>query len=493
MAVFTQVDASTAAAGDRAMRGGAIRVLGYASGMLVSLGTAAVLLHHLGVAGFGRYVTVTSLVAIVGGATEAGVAIQGIRELVTREEQEHKHVLGNLLALRLSLATVGIGCALCFGLAVGYRDVLVAGTAIAGAGLLFQVGSDVLSIRLQARLMLGRITLIEIVRRMLMLSLFVALALGGAGLIPFLLAATLVSAVALALTAALVGPSMTVRPRFDRDVWRELFTDTAPYAIALSIAAIYLYITVIVMSLIATATQTGVFATSFRVTQAILTVPSLLLTAVFPLVAARRRDSESDFGDAGKIFAVAVIGGAWMSLATALGASVIIDLIAGARGHAAVSVLRIQALVFLLSFVSTSSALGLVALRRYRPLLVSSASALLLNVALAVALIPPLGARGGAIADVVAELLPAIGLTFVLARSVHNHDIRISLLPVVGLSCAVSLLVLLLPIGPVAQAAGATIIYFGVLLATRAIPPEVTSVARHLPIVRMLTPTHGDG
>lgn len=492
MAVSAEINATTEAGGGRAIRGGAIRVLGYASGMLVSLGTAAVLLHHLGVAGFGRYVTVTSLVAIVGGATEAGVAIQGIRELVARAEDEHKHILGNLLAMRLALATIGIGCALCFGVAVGYRDVLVLGTAIAGVGLLVQVSSDVLSIYLQLHLLLGRLTLIEIVRRVLMLSLFVVLALVGAGLIPFLIAATFVGAVALALTAALVGSSMPVRPRFDRKLWPELLTDTAPYAIALSIAAIYLYVTVIVMSLIATATQTGIFATSFRVTQAFLTIPSLLLTAVFPVVA-RRRAHQHDFGDAGKIFAVAVIGGAWMSLATALGASVIVHLIAGARGHAAVSVLRIQVLVFTLSFVSTSSALGLVALRRYRPLLLSSAAALVLNVALAAALIPPLGARGGAIADVVAELLPALALTITLSRSVPDHEIQPWLLPVVGFSCAASLLVLLVPIGAVAQVAGATIIYFGVLLVTRVIPPEVTSAARQFRLVRMLTRKRGDG
>jgi O-antigen/teichoic acid export membrane protein len=492
MAATTEINATPTASSERAIRGGAIRVLGYASGMLVSLGTAAVLLHHVGVAGFGRYVTVTSLVAIVGGATEAGVAVQGIRELVAREEREHRQVLGNLLAMRLTLATVGVGCALCFGLAVGYRDVLLLGTAVAGVGLLSQVGFDVFSIHLQVKLLLGRLTLIEIVRRVLMLVLFVGLALAGAGLIPFLVAASLASTAALVLIAGLVSSSMTVRPQFDQKVWRELFTDTAPYAIALSIASIYLYVTVIVMSLIATATQTGVFATSFRVAQSILTVPSLLLIAVFPLMAERRK-SEDDFADTGKIFAVALVFGAWLSLATALGSSVIIGLIAPPSGHAAVPVLRIQALVFVLSFVSTSSALGLVALRRYRPVLISSASALVLNVALAAILVPSSGARGGAIADVAAELLPAIGLTVALARSAPKHEIKLSLLPVVGVACAGSLLVLLVPIGAVAQVVGATIIFFSALLVTHAIPTEVTSAARNLRVVQRLMRTHSDG
>src|SRR4029077_8503085 len=142
--------------------------------------------------------------------------------------------------------------------------------------------------------------------------------------------------------------------------------DTVPYAIALSIAVIYLYVTVIVMSLIANAHQTGLFATSFRIVQAALTIPSLLLTAIFPLMV-ERREGDSALGDSGKVFAVAVICGVWMSLVVALGATFIVDLIAPPAGRGAIPVLRIQGIVLALSFVSTSSALGLVALRRYGP------------------------------------------------------------------------------------------------------------------------------
>src|SRR5690242_7690759 len=49
-----------------AIRGGALRVAGYASGVLASLGAAAILVRHLGIPGFGRFITVTSLVALVG-------------------------------------------------------------------------------------------------------------------------------------------------------------------------------------------------------------------------------------------------------------------------------------------------------------------------------------------------------------------------------------------------------------------------------------------
>src|SRR5437868_6329912 len=87
---FMAVSADSAAlppgAGGVAIRGGAIRVAGYLAGVLVSLGSATILVRHLGIPSFGRYVTVTSLVALVAGMTEAGIAVYGMREWVARED-----------------------------------------------------------------------------------------------------------------------------------------------------------------------------------------------------------------------------------------------------------------------------------------------------------------------------------------------------------------------------------------------------------------------
>jgi O-antigen/teichoic acid export membrane protein len=467
-----------------AIRGGAIRVVGYAGGILVSLGSATILVRYLGISSFGRYVTVTSLIALVGGVTEAGIIVYGIREWGARPEHDRRRLLANLLTMRLILAAFGIACAVCFGLAVGYRQVLVLGTLVAGAGLLIQVPTDVLSISLQAQLQLGRLTAVELSRRVLALVVIGALALLGASLLPFFAASTIAGAVALALIAWIVRSSITIRLGFDWQIWRDLFAETLPYAIALSIAQVYLYVTVIIMSLIATASQTGLFATSFRVTQVGLTIPGLLLTAVFPLMARPRSQQETRGDMVGKVFTVALIVGVWMSLAIALGAPFIINVIAGSQARGAVSVLRIQGVLLTVSFITTSCAFNLVSLRRYRPLLIASTRALALNIVLALVLVPALGARGGAVADVITEAVMAVGLTAVLMRAVPQHQIKASALPPLVLASALAATVVFLPVGSVARVIGATIIYFGVLLLAGAIPDEIISAARRLRALR---------
>ncbi len=211
----------SASATSLAIRGGAVRVLGYAGGVLVSLGAAAILVRHLGIDGFGRYVTVTSLIALVGGVTEAGIVVYGIREYVAAEPDDRERLMGGLLAVRLTLTLVGVGLAVCFALAAGYREALVLGALVAGGALLVQVVADVLSISLQARLLLGRLTFVELLRRVVALALIGALALAGAGLLPLLVASTVAAVVALAAVAWMVRSDVRARLVFDRRLWRE--------------------------------------------------------------------------------------------------------------------------------------------------------------------------------------------------------------------------------------------------------------------------------
>jgi O-antigen/teichoic acid export membrane protein len=467
--------------GQIAIRGGAIRVAGYLSGVLISLAGAAVLVHHLGISIFGRYITVASLVALVGGVTEAGIAVYGIREFGARGDADRRSLLADLLGMRLALTLAGVGCAVVFGLIVGYGEVLVLGILIAGVGLLAQVLADVLSIPLQSELLLGRLTLVDLTRRIVALLFIGGLAIASASLLPFFAVSVAAGSVALVLLARVVRSFITIRVSFDRHRWRALFAETLPFAVAVSIGAVYFYVTVIVMSLIASELQTGYFATSFRVTQVALAIPVIALTAIFPLLAGRRDDPDPDVGlIIGKVLDVAVIFGVWMSLAMALGASFIIDVVAGNGGRGAISVLRIQGLVLTASFVSASSMLGLLAVRRYRAMLIASSCALVFNVMLGLILIPGLGARGGAIADVVTEVVVAACLTAALMRAVPHHGITPSVLPPVALAAVLAAAVVFLPVGAVAHVILASGIYFAILLRTRTIPEEVTGAARRL-------------
>jgi O-antigen/teichoic acid export membrane protein len=468
-----------------AIRGGAIRVASYVCGVLISLGSAALLVRHLGIVRFGEFITVSSLIALVGGVTEGGIVAYGVRESVGRGETERRRLIGDLLGLRVTMTLVGIGCAAVFALLAGYREVLVAGTIVAGIGLITQVIADVLGIPLQVDLRLGRLALVDLVRRFAALVFIAILVVAGSALLPFFAVAIASGLVALAVLLRFVTAGIVRSISFDRRRWWARFRDAVPFGIAVSVGAIYFYVTVIVMSLIASGIQTGLFATSFRVTQVALAIPAIALTAVFPLIArGSNGGAVAAEGRFGKVFDVAVIFGVWMSLATAMGASFIIAVVAGPSARGAVPVLRIQGSVLTATFVSASSMFALLALRRYRPLLIATSTALVVNVALGLLLIPPHGAQGGAIADVATEVLVAVGVTLALVRAEPHHGISLAVVAPVLVAAGSSCAALLLPTGAVVHVLVATAIYFSVVLVLGAMPPELSALTSRLPGMR---------
>ena len=123
-------------AGGKVIRGASVRALGYGAGVALTALGSVFLLRYLGVDDFGRYATVMSLVAIVGGVTDAGLTAVGARELPLRQsEGERRQLLANLVGLRLVLTPLGVLLACVFAFVAGYDDVLVFGTLLAGVGL----------------------------------------------------------------------------------------------------------------------------------------------------------------------------------------------------------------------------------------------------------------------------------------------------------------------------------------------------------------------
>src|SRR3954452_6202716 len=126
----------TPEAGPAAIRGGVVRIVGYGAGVLLSVGSAALLFRHLGVEDGGRYVTVLSLMGLFAGLADAGLVTVAVRELTIRTGEDRQLFLQDLLGLRIALTLAAVVCATAFAAIAGYPQVMVAGTAVAGVGFM---------------------------------------------------------------------------------------------------------------------------------------------------------------------------------------------------------------------------------------------------------------------------------------------------------------------------------------------------------------------
>jgi O-antigen/teichoic acid export membrane protein len=473
---------SSAAAGPAAIRGGVLRVGGYAVGVVFTVTSAALLFRHLGVADGGRYVTVFALIATVQALSDLGLTAIGLRDLAVKQAIEREEVIGAILGLRSALSVVGAAGATLFVFVAGYDRVLVLGAALVGAALVFQNLQTTIGIVLMAQLRFGWITLAELLRQVVLVVGIVLLVALGASLGPFFFVPLPAALVSLGLTFWVVRGGLTLAPRFSRAVWAPLVREILPFALATAAAALYFRLAIVLLSLIASPTETGYFAAPFRVVEVLVVVPQLLVVTALPIFARAARENHARLGYAVQLmFEANVILGAWIALMLALGAPLVIDVVAGQEFNSSIDVLRIQAVTVFAMFASAAWTYALLSLREHRAILAITSLTLAINCGAVAALAPAYGARGAAIGTFVADLAALIGTGALLALRHPTLRPRLGVLIrtlVAGGAAALLAFIPGLPQIPLVIAASA--LFLAGLLLLRAVPTEATVELRQL-------------
>lgn len=204
-------------------------------------------------------------------------------------------------------------------------------------------------------------------------------------------------------------------------------------------------------------------------------IPSLAVSAVFPIFARAAVDDRIRFGyGVERTLQTAAVFGAWIGICVAVGAPFAIAVVAGPDFDPAVAILRLQAVALPATFVAQTFSFALLSLRRHRALLIASCGSLLLVTGLTAVLVPPYGGRGAAIAVAVAEVALAFILGGALIRAMPRARLGLGVLPRTALATAFGVGVSAAVGGPaVLMVALSTVVYFGALLALRGIPQEL--------------------
>jgi len=468
------------AAGGMAMRGGMMRTGALAGSMLLALLTAPLVVRHLGDADFGRYSAVLAVLAIVTGLTEGGVNTVAMRALAgTSGREQRDRIMSDLLGLRIVLSGAGIVIAVMFVELAGYGGDLVLGTLCAGIGFLLSVTQSLLAAVLQTRMRFGLASAIELGRGALTAALMVVLVILGADVLAFLIVVIPATLLSLLVTIYVLRGSTALRPAFHPRRWLPLLRETAVFAVAVAVNSLYFRLTLVIMSLIATAQQTGDFAISFRVMEVLIGVPAVLAGAAFPIMSRSARDDRERFEQAsGRLYELCLLSGVLMCLLLTLGAPFVIELITGSSDHPASDVLRIQALAMIATFVASAAGYTLLSLRRHRELLLANLCSLVVVAALAFALVPSMGAEGGAIAAVVADFTLCVATTLLTLRR-GGPPLPLRAVPIaLGAGGAAYVAGSLVGVHPLVEAATGALVFLGLLGLLRRFPPEVSELLR---------------
>jgi O-antigen/teichoic acid export membrane protein len=466
-------------AAGKVVRGAAVRGLGYGLSVFFVAAASVFLLRHLGVADFGRFATIMSLIAIVSGVTDAGLTAVGARDLPLRPRPGQPPLVANLLGLRLLVTPIGVLGAAAFALVAGYDDELVVGTLLAGAGLVLINAQATMMLPLQVELRIGRLTAVEVLRQALTVAGIVVLVAAGASLLPFFSVPIVVGLGVLAASPLLIGPNLVFRPALDRREWRTLVREALPLAASIVMSVVYFRVLIILVSLLSTAHETGLYATSFRVFEILFGLPTLVLTVALPVLAVAYDDRARLRYVLQRMTEVGAVAAAFLAILIVIVARPVIELLGGSEYADAAPILRIQAFALVAVFLGQVWQLGLISIRRQSALVVANGLALALVLALGVPLVAAYDATGAAVAAVVAEAVLAAVLFVLLARADVALRPGLEFLWKPALAGALMAACLLVPGLPVAVTAllGTAVFALAIWL-TRALPAEVLDAFR---------------
>ena len=465
-------------AGGRVIRGGVLRIASYVVGVGLGIGSAALMTRHLGVEDFGKYVIVTSLIAMVAGLSEAGVANIAAREFATREPAERNKLIANVLGIRLAVACLGVVAAAGFAVLADYDRAMTLGVLLAGVGLVLGTAQQTYAIPIGVALRFGWLSALDLLRQVAFVALVVVLVFADAGLLPFLAATIPASGVALALAVPLVRGTAPLMPRFDRAEWLRIGRLVGVYAAAAAAGTIYVSAVVVTTSLVGTEDQSGYLGAAFRVFSVLVAIPILLVSSAFPVLArAASTDRERLQYVIQRLLDIALIAGTWVGLSTVLGADVAIEIVAGDDFQPAVPVLQIQGIALLASFLAITGAFALVSLHRHLALLVGNIVALVGSIVLTAVLVESSGAKGAAVATLVGEA-GLVGLYAIALFGSRAARYDLTLVPRVAAAGLLAFALVFTPLDRVPLLVVSTVVYWGALYLLRGIPPEVVAALR---------------
>jgi O-antigen/teichoic acid export membrane protein len=440
-----------------------MRVGGNVAGIVVGLATATLLLRHLGVAESGRYVTVMSLVAIAGSVGENGLNVIGSRELALRGAADRTALIANILGQRLLITPVALLLIVLFAALAGYPSRMVAGTALAGTGMLIMSLANALLVRLTVELRNAGLAFVDFFRQAITLAGVAVLVALGAHLTPFFAVQIVVGLSVVALIPLLAGSRAFVLPHFDRDEQRALLRRALPVAAAIVLGQLYFRLVVVLMSLISSPRQTGYFGGSLRAMETLVNIPILVAGVALPMLAAAARDDLARLRYAIEgLSGGAVIAGVLVVLVTVRAAEPVMAMIGGDAFRPAGAVLRIQVGALLFIALYQIWTVSLIALGRQRELILTNSLGLLGVAVFAAVLVPPFGAQGGATASVLGDALLACLIYWRLRAAAGGVMVSMGFLARVGAAAAAASAALLLPVPGFAAAALAGVLFLGV-------------------------------
>lgn len=403
---------------------------------LVNVISSLAIIRYLAPADYGDYAIVLTTTLLVGLLADFGLPKLAVRD-ITRDHAPEAQVLGSMVAARLGLAVLAVAISQLVLLAVGASPTAHLAGAVASAIFFADAVLGVIvvfQVRLQQQYEAGIRLGMELFETAVLFGLIAM----GAPLPALFLAPVLATALGAGAAVVLARRRYATTFGYDRSRLVHLMRESLPVGPALLIAVIYLKLDILLLGLLTTPTEVGLYSAAYQPIEYAFLATALIINVIFPLLADSygRGDLErfAQMYRRGAEILVAVV--AIVPLALLFTARPLLETVYSDPYGAAATPMIILALALVLMTVNAYQAFVLLVGGRQRATLKYNGAALVVASLLGFALIPFWGMSGAALAALGTAVFVLIASTASVRRGLGA---RLTLSPLTRIAGAAAI------------------------------------------------------
>lgn len=409
-----------------------VQIVGKVLTTLISLVLIASLTRYLGVSGYGKYTTIFAYTQFFAVLADFGFFWFLLRE-ISKSGANTEKIASNVLTFR-TLVAIGIfAVSFLIGLFVPqYHDIRYGIGIIAGAAFWMSLNGTYVGI-FQSKLRMDKAALTDILGRLVILGIVFWQIKIGTNLTGILWAYFFGNFANFALNAWMGRIYVKIRPGFDLGYWKHIFWECLPISIVSILSVIYFKIDTVILSLLKTPTDVGIYGPPYKVLEILILYPGIFMGSVFPIFVQYFYAKDERLKSAyQRTFDFLFISAAPIVIGVIFTANRIIEIIAGKEfvqaqtippvwGMPATSATVLQILIIAvgISFISHIFGYMVIAIGKQAKLIWPNAAMVVFNIGMNLLLIPKISYIGAAMVTVVTEILVVASYYFVMHRQIE--------------------------------------------------------------------------
>lgn len=399
--------------------------------------------RYLGPEKYGVYSFVFAFVYFLNFIPDLGVHQILVREAAKEPEKAGK-LIGNGTMVKFCLSSVALILAFVLINVTNFPPSTKSALYIASLGLLVS-GTGAYGIIYEAKLRMEYSLLFNLANKVYFLAFVFLAIVNNLGLNSFIFASVSATLLHNLLMVLFSKKLVDVSFDFDPSLIKKLLKESIPIAIASVFTIIYFRTDILMLSFLRGDAEVGFYSAAYRLTDALVFLPSVITTSTFPVMSKYFKDSFDAFSFAfARTFKYLFATGLIIAVLVTFASDKIIDIVYGSDYQSSAVALQILIWATAIMFINVLISSTCVSSGNQQIISKTSILAAMLNVILNLMFIPSIGYIGAAIATVFSSLGSMLfGLFWIQKKLLHKDILQLTYSPSIAAG-VVSLLIILL-------------------------------------------------